>query len=114
MLHAGAIFVFNLVAPLYIKAGWYLYVFLDSLPYDLFYAILGLGLCFFGGHYLASIAAVEAFAMTGWPATKQNLIDVYSSYKKVEAANKKDDAEDEDNNGIADVKEMPSNELVAR
>ena len=75
----GAIFVFNLIAPLYIKAGWYLYVFLDSLPYDLFYAVLGLGLCFFGGHYLASIAAVEAFAITGWPATKQNLTEVLQS-----------------------------------
>lgn len=39
---------------------------------------------------------------------------MYRSYKKVEAANKADDAQDEDGNGIADVKEMPSNELVAR
>ena len=56
--------------PLYYKAGVLIYKFLSALPWELFEALMGLGLCFFGGGYCASIAAVEAFRMTGWATTK--------------------------------------------
>uniref|UniRef100_A0A7S4F6V6 Uncharacterized protein n=1 Tax=Chrysotila carterae TaxID=13221 RepID=A0A7S4F6V6_CHRCT len=37
-----------------------------SLPTEIALALLGLGLCFFGGAFCASIAAAEAFYLTGW------------------------------------------------
>ena len=73
----------NLVGPLYLKAGLMLYNFLDSLPIELYKACLGLGLCFFGGSYCASIAAAEAFYATGWPTTKRHLKEVYQSAMQI-------------------------------
>ena len=37
-----------------------LYEIGNKLPWDILQAVIGLGLCFFGGGYCASIAAVEA------------------------------------------------------
>lgn len=65
------------VSPLYVQAGLFLYNLGSALPWNLLQALLGLGLCFFGGGYCASIAAVEAFALTGWVTTRAALVDVY-------------------------------------
>ena len=54
---SATIFVFNLVGPLYFKAAYLLYAFLAALPWNLLQMTLGIGLCFFGGGYCASIAA---------------------------------------------------------
>ena len=50
--------VVNVVGPLYVGLFTLIYKFLAALPWDLFQAAMGLGLCFFGGGYCASIAAV--------------------------------------------------------
>jgi len=109
-----AIVVINVVGPLYIKAGVAIYTFLTWLPWDLLQATIGFGLCFFGGGYCASIAACEAFAMTGWPVTKRHLIEVYESASAIIDAQKADDQKDEDGDGVADVKQIPTSELVDR
>ena len=80
------------------QLGVYTY---DVLPIDLFNACLGLGLCFCGGPYAASIAAVEAFRMTGWEQTRAALIDVREEMKRCQLANEADNKKDDDGNGIA-------------
>jgi len=109
-----SIAVLNIVGPLYIKAGVLIYKFLDSLPIELYRACLGLGLCFFGGSYCASIAAAEAFYSIGWPTTKRHLEDVYESALQVYEQHLLDEKSDKDGDGIADVKQLKTNELFDR
>ena len=106
--------IFNVVGPLYVKLAMWIYTFLNWLPWDLFQATLGLGLCFFGGGYCASIAACEAFAMTGWPVTRRHLVDVYEAAIAMDAAQKADDEKDDDGDGVADVKQIPTSQLIDR
>jgi len=101
------------IAPFYIMAAKKLYEIGNKLPWDILQAVIGLGLCFFGGGYCASIAAVEAFALTGWPTTRQALIDVYEEAANVLDANEEDDKKDEDKNGVRDIDEIDdAGELV--
>ena len=109
-----AIPVFNFVAPLYIKLCVAIYTFLTWLPWDLFQALMGLGLCFFGGGYCASIAACEAFAMTGWPVTKRHLTDVWESAGAIVEAQRADSKKDADGDGVADVDRLPASQLIDR
>lgn len=69
-------FLINIVGPFYMKMGKFGYYLYQTLPVDLFKALTGLGLCFCGGAYCSSIAAVEAFRMCGWEQTKAALMDV--------------------------------------
>lgn len=108
------VLVVNFVGPLYFKLGVATYTFLAWLPWDLFRATMGIALCFFGGGYCASIAACEAFAMTGWPVTKRHLEDVYKSAAAVIKAQDADNVKDEDGDGVADVKQITASELVDR
>ena len=106
--------VVNVVGPFYMKLGRFgLYAY-NVLPFDLFQACLGLGLCFCGGSYVASIAAIEAFRMTGWESTKAALLDVGEEMKRVQIANDADNKKDDDGNGIADVDEMEPADLLQR
>ena len=61
------------VAPLYrwlfYKARW----FYSWAPKNLLQMCFGLGLAFFGGTYVAAIAAVEAFRLMGWQRTWADL-----------------------------------------
>jgi len=106
--------VLNVVGPVYIRLFSLVYAFLAALPYDLFQAAMGLGLCFFGGGYCASIAAAEAFYMTGWSTTRQQLQHIYEEAVAMSEAQTKDDAKDEDGDGIADVNQIPTSELLER
>lgn len=108
------VFFINTFGPLYFKAGQLLYVFLSALPWELLMAITGLCLCFCGGGYCASIAACEAFLMTGWPATKHNLTLVYNDIVAMHEKQTEDDQKDDDGDGIADVKQISTSELVDR
>jgi len=114
-LYVNVIVPFVSVAgPLYLRAGVATYHFLDSLPWDLLQATLGLGLCFFGGGYCASIAAIEAFAQTGWPVTRAALLDVYEEALLVYRASQQDDKKDDDGDGVADVKQLDGTALMQR
>lgn len=106
--------VFNFVAPLYFAMIKYTYIFLTWLPWDLFQATLGIGLCFFGGGYCATIAAAEAFALTGWPVTKRHLTEVYEAGVVVWEAHEADEKKDDDGDGVVDVKQISSSALVDR
>ena len=108
----GAIVVFNFVGPICFAIAQAIHTIIIWLPWDLLQATIGLCLCFFGGGYCASIAACEAFLMTGWPVTKRHLTEVYESAKAIVEAQKADEKRDSNNDGIADVQLMSASELV--
>lgn len=74
------------------KLFYYLGVFYDWAPKKLLTAIFGATLCFFGGTYVATLAAIEAFRTMGGERLWDDLQYVYSEAKKVNAANVKDEA----------------------
>jgi hypothetical protein len=53
-------------------------------------------MCFFGGSYLTLIAAVEAYKMVGYESSLLCISNLMEDFKKVVAANKKDDEVDAD------------------
>eukprot|EP00123_Amoebidium_parasiticum_P012844 comp21611_c0_seq1/m.30298 comp21611_c0_seq1/g.30298 ORF comp21611_c0_seq1/g.30298 comp21611_c0_seq1/m.30298 type:complete len:336 (-) comp21611_c0_seq1:185-1192(-) len=77
-------------------------------------ALVGLVMMFFGGSYMTLIAAVEAFRMTGWEKTKEAGTLLYQNYREAASASKKDDELDENQDGVADVKQITRNELFKR
>lgn len=83
-------------------------------PQELGGAFLGLLMVFFGGTYVTTIAAVEAFRQCGWERTEKHLKILFANYEKAAAASKKDDDKDEDGDGIPDVQQLSSNELYRR
>ena len=56
----------NIIGPYYVRAAEHGYHLYTTLPIELAQALVGLGLCFFGGTYVASIAAIEAARQLGW------------------------------------------------
>lgn len=102
----GASMGINLIGPLYVRlfnVGYYAY---EKLPVDLFNSVLGLGLAFCGGAYCSSIAAIEAFRMSGWEQTRCYLLDIQEDVKAVWAAQQADNEKDADGNTKTDVDEL--------
>ena len=77
-------------------------------------AFCGLIMCFFGGSFLTLIAAVEAYRMCGYETTVNCIRELYGDFQKFAAANAKDDAKDDDNDGVADVLQVSKQELLMR
>ncbi len=77
-------------------------------------SILGLVMCFFGGSFLAIIAAVEAYRMCGYETTVVCVKSLIEDFHKIVEVNKKDDAVDADKDGVADVNQITTKELVHR
>jgi len=72
-------------------------------------------MAFFGGSFLVTIAACEAFRASGaYESTMQAVFDIQKDYRLVLEADKKDNELDEDGDGIADVKQISKDELVKR
>ena len=76
--------------------------------------LTGLIMVFYGGSIPLTIAAVEAFRLTGWDRTKSALVVLFEQFNRAVAASKKDDQVDDNNDGIADVKQIDSKALVQR
>ena len=81
-------------------------------PEEFVPVLIGLTLCFFGGCFATTIAAVEAFRAAGYYTVKECLLIIYQDQKRVYKKWLEDDKKDEDGNGIADVKEMTDEELA--
>lgn len=77
-------------------------------------SFIGFVMCFFGGSFVATIAAVEAFKMVGGETIVDNVKILVSDFQKVVEASKKDDDKDEDGDGVKDVKQISSQELITR
>eukprot|EP00729_Bicosta_minor_P017271 gene17271-33313_t len=82
------------------------------IPVDLLSALVGLVWCFCGGLYPTLFAAVEAARLTGWETTSKAVTDLAEEAAIIAAESKKDDAEDKDNDGIADVKHLDGKQLL--
>lgn len=110
--------VFAIVFPYIEMAFTYLAVVWEKLqpyhPQEFMPAIAGFCLVFFGGNFFTLAAAVEAYRMVGFDDTKTALIALHKSYKVALDASKKDDEVDDDGDGIPDVKQISSKELVQR
>ena len=110
--------VFAIVYPYIEMAFTYLAVVWEKLqpyhPQEFMPAIAGFCLVFFGGNFFTLAAAVEAYRMVGFDDTKTALIALHKSYKVALDASKKDDEVDDDGDGIPDVKQISSKELVQR
>ena len=69
-------------------------------PEEMFPALAGFVLVFFGGNFFTLCAAVEAYRLVGFDSTRVALGKLYDSYK-VLARSAKDDELDEDGDGVA-------------
>jgi len=101
-----------IVLMIYVFIARMLYKVYQVLPIHLLEMIFGVGLCFFGGVYFASIAAFEAFRNFGGQLLIDELALCWEQALLVKAANEEDDKKDLDKNGVADVQEMGYNELI--
>lgn len=77
-------------------------------------SFIGLIMCFFGGTFLTLIAAVEAYRLTGWKSTAACVEALLDDFQKLKLANEKDDEEDLDGDGVADVQQISNDALVKR
>mmetsp|Transcript_55212 Transcript_55212/g.103506 ORF Transcript_55212/g.103506 Transcript_55212/m.103506 type:complete len:386 (-) Transcript_55212:155-1312(-) len=101
-----------IIAMIYIFIAQQLYKIYKILPIHLIEMIFGVGLCFFGGVYFASIAAYEAFRNFGGQVLMDELNLCYEEALRVKEANDIDDKKDENKDGIADVQQMSTNDLI--
>ena len=100
VIKAGAVVV-DFLGPPCVSATRTAVRMYSLLPVDLFQALLGFGLSFCGGAYCASIAAVEAFRLSGWEQTRAYLLDVQQDLQAVWAAYKADNAKEDDDELMA-------------
>ena len=85
-----------------------------ALPQQAMLMLFGITLAFFGGTYVATLAAVEAFRQIGGATLYKELLYVHEQLQLVSEASREDDDEDKDQNGIADVDEISPGELLQR
>lgn len=83
-------------------------------PEELLEAVFGIFLCFFGGHYVVTLAAIEAYKLCGWDTTYKYLGIIREDYLAVRAESRKDDSIDADKDGVADVLQISKQELFTR
>lgn len=88
--------------------------FVAVLPIDVLYIIGGLAICFFGGAYPTTIAAVEAWRQAGGKEAVHHFQDLVGEITAVIKTSEEDDKKDDDGDGIADVDQISSKELVIR
>ena len=100
--------------PYVVKFARLCYSVYCLLPITLMEALTGLVTCFFGGMFPTLIAASEAFTQAGWDTTRRALEDLYDEALAIAEESKKDDAVDDDGDGIADVDQISDRELYTR
>jgi hypothetical protein len=106
--------IFEKLAP-YVTLVWsYLHYIYSVLPIDLFRAFLGLILVFYGGFFVVTISAVEAFYLTGWEKFWTSFIWLRHNFLILWEKSREDDRKDEDNDGVADVLQINAKELFTR
>jgi len=91
-----------------------LYRVYKVLPMNVLQMIFGVALCFFGGVYFASIAAIEAFRNFGGQQLVEELTICWTEASAVQEASAQDDTVDANRDGIADVEQIKMNEYINR
>eukprot|EP00903_Cladosiphon_okamuranus_P019645 g18062.t1 len=106
--------ILNIVGPVVIKFYALLYKLYKILPVNVMGMIYGLIMCFFGGFFHVTIAAIEAFNMTGGEKIWLCVHDLKEDIKVLHYASKEDDKRDDDHDGIPDVKQISAEKLLTR
>jgi hypothetical protein len=107
-------FVVDKTAP-YVTLIWHYINFIYKvLPIDIFKAILGLILVFYGGIFVLTIAAIETFYMTGWQTFYTSFVWLKQNFSNLWEKSREDDKKDEDGDGVADVLQITAKELFTR
>lgn len=91
-----------------------LYDLYCQLPTDAASALWGMGICFFGGRYAVSLAAIAAFRESGGSKMILNLKELQLTMDQLMKANAEDDKVDEDKDGVADIDQIEKRQLAAR
>jgi len=76
--------------------------------------LAGLIFIFFGGYFVLTIAAFEAFRLAGWDSFADSLQKLCANYRKFRAGNEADDKRDDDGDGIDDVLQISTKNLITR
>lgn len=105
---------FLVALPYLARAFVAVQAFMARMPEKVVYASIGFIVCFFGGIFPATIAAVEAFLLCGGRESLACINELYVEFQKLQAANKKDDKKDDDHNGVADVDQLLAKDLLMR
>lgn len=104
----------RLVAPVFFAFYKFLYFLYCVVPTNELKMIYGAALCFFGGKYCASIAAVECFRRTGGDKLLICLKELGANAQAAYQASVEDDKIDDDSDGIADVKQISTQDWYKR
>jgi len=113
-LAAQALVLLDKAFP-YVEYGIKRAIYIYSIsPQEIISAVFGLCLCFFGGTFVITIAAYEAWKSCGWETTKANLVELYHEYEEFRKVSEKDDQKDDDGDGIPDVQQIDAKTLVSR
>jgi hypothetical protein len=83
-------------------------------PEALIKMFTGVSMMFFGGFFISTVAVGEAVNQGGYDRLAKNLGILRAQYRQVKEANDRDDRLDEDNDGIADVKQISAEKLTFR
>lgn len=113
------VFVVLIYAAFYVSKGItiaakYLHLLWSMCPQTVIKIAYGLALCFFGGTFVVAIAASEAFYAAGWQRAYWSCLLVYDEARRIRYALEEDDYVDADGDGVADVDQIGSKELVSR
>eukprot|EP00913_Durusdinium_trenchii_P013617 g12787.t1 len=103
-----------IVIMIYVFIARMLYKVYQVLPIHLLEMVFGVGLCFFGGVYFASIAAFEAFRNFGGQLLIDELALCWEQALLVKAANEVDDKKDENKEKDEQTADMISNNSQCR
>uniref|UniRef100_A0A7S3PPR9 Uncharacterized protein n=1 Tax=Aplanochytrium stocchinoi TaxID=215587 RepID=A0A7S3PPR9_9STRA len=76
--------------------------------------VVGIGLMFFGGFFITTVAVAEAIQQGGSQQFLKSVSILKEQMKLIHHANEKDNQEDVDGDGIADVKQISPAELSRR
>eukprot|EP00405_Crypthecodinium_cohnii_P026771 CAMPEP_0206498252 /NCGR_PEP_ID=MMETSP0324_2-20121206/50836_1 /ASSEMBLY_ACC=CAM_ASM_000836 /TAXON_ID=2866 /ORGANISM="Crypthecodinium cohnii, Strain Seligo" /LENGTH=299 /DNA_ID=CAMNT_0053984309 /DNA_START=148 /DNA_END=1044 /DNA_ORIENTATION=- len=89
--------------------------FFESLPDKVVGASIGFAICFFGGIFPMTIAAVEAWQLCGGAEAKRCIMLLYEEGKKVQLANAEDEASKGSTTTTSTTKvDIPAQELMLR
>ena len=102
------------IAPFYMWLYSKAYQLYCVAPTNVLQLVFGAALCFYGGTFVASIAAIEAFRQMGWQRCLEDVHVLMAEASLVTDANAKDDQKDDDGDGIADVDQISPAALAQR
>lgn len=100
--------------PIYMAIYTTIYRVISILPGDMIMMVFGVCLCFFGGTYMVSIAAIEAFRHLGGSKCLEDVKYVMSQMDVIAKAEDTDDKIDADHDGTRDIEQVTPTVLAER